>query len=505
MKGNDVLQQNKNQSANCLAVLGTGSDVGKSIVVTALNRCLFNRGIRVVPFKAQNMSNNSGVTPDGLEMGRAQIVQAESAKLAPCVDMNPILLKPTTEVGSQVVLMGKVMNQFTAREYHEFKLQLEKTAQSALNRLRQSYEVVIIEGAGSCAEVNLMKSDIVNLRMAEYADAPVILTADIHRGGVFAQIIGTLACLNRDQRKRIAGFIINRFRGDISLFADGVKWIESRTRKPVFGVLPWFSDFQIEAEDSVVIEKPEKIPTHAIQTPAIAVIRIPHISNFTDFDPLSRIDGLHVYFLASPQNLDRFSAVILPGSKSTRWDLDWLFKTGWATQIMNYSKNGGPLLGICGGYQIMGTKVHDPDGIEGTPGISKGLNILPVETELIAPKTTTRTRFSWNGIIGTGYEIHMGKTIRKGGMSLFQVHEKNGAPVMSEDGCLSTDGNHMGTYIHGLFDNPDIMKNWLKQVKIETSCINDSHGWAARDADYEKLARHFEKHMDMDKILQLIK
>jgi len=498
------IHHNKSKSTRCLAVLGTGSDVGKSVIVTALCRCLYNRGISVAPFKAQNMSNNSGVTPEGLEMGRAQIVQAEAARLAPNVDMNPILLKPTTEIGSQVILMGRVMNQSTAREYHEHKFQLEKAAQSALSRLLTKHEVVVMEGAGSCAEVNLMKNDIVNLRMAEYADAPVILAADIHRGGVFAQIIGTLECLPPEQSKRIAGFIINRFRGDISLFEDGVNWIESRTRKPVFGILPWFSDFRIEAEDSVVIEKPIQVPDYAIQTPAIAVIRIPHISNFTDFDPLFRIDGLHTYFLESPQSLDPFSAVILPGSKSSRWDLEWLFETGWSDRICSYSNDGGHMLGICGGYQMMGIAIHDPDGIEGSPGTTRGLNLLPVETRLIAPKTTRRTIFSWESARGTGYEIHMGKTIRKGGTSLFQVHKTDGTSITCEDGCISEDGTNMGTYIHGLFDQSEITKVWLKRIGIQSLKINSFYGLTARDADYDKLARHFETHMDMEKILQLI-
>ena len=273
--------------APCIAAFGTGSDVGKSVVATALNRFFLNRGISVAPYKAQNMSNNSGVTPEGLEMGRAQIVQAEAARIPPHVDMNPILLKPTTDVGCQVVLMGEAVANQTASEYHTRKEHLFDAACRSLDRLRDQYDLVVMEGAGSCAEVNLMAHDIVNFRMAEYADAPVILIADIHRGGVFAQLVGTLECLPPERRDRIAGFIVNRFRGDIRLFDDGVKWIEAKTGKPVFGVLPWYTHITIEAEDSVVIESQPAVFRGKGEKPAVAVIRIPHISNFTDFDPLS--------------------------------------------------------------------------------------------------------------------------------------------------------------------------------------------------------------------------
>lgn len=500
--------ERKNDSrkrAACLAVLGTGSDVGKSIVTTAICRSLVNRGIRVTPYKAQNMSNNSGVTPEGLEMGRAQIVQAEAARIAPHVDMNPILLKPTSEVGAQVVLMGQVKDSRSASEYHASKAELEHEARDALDRLRRSYDVVVMEGAGSCAEMNLMANDIVNLRMAEYADAPVVLVADIHRGGVFAQIVGTLTCLPPAQRDRIAGFIINRFRGDLSLFEEGTRWIENQTGKPVFGVLPWYSHFRIEAEDSVVIEAPRKVAAHQVKRPAIAVIRIPHISNFTDFDPLDNVDGLGLHFLETPQDLTAFSAVILPGSKSTRSDLAWLHHTGWSTKIQAFVEAGGHVLGICGGYQMMGHAVHDPTGIEGTAGTSPGLSILTVETELKAPKTTTRTQFSWNGIQGTGYEIHMGITRRTGGTALFCIHEKNGKPMPGEDGCISRDGRIMGTYIHGLFDQPEIISKWLGSVGVNGVRVSGVHGLVARDRDYDLLAEHFERHVDMEKLEVLVK
>ena len=285
----------------------------------------------------------------------------------------------------------------TAREYHDQKDALFSTACRALDRLREAYDLVILEGAGSCAEVNLMQHDIVNFRMAEYAGAPVILVGDIHRGGIFGQLIGTLACLPQDCRDRIAGFIINRFRGDISLFQDGTKWIESRSGKRVFGVLPWVDNLAVEAEDSVVIENPGKPAPDKDSRQAIAILRIPHISNFTDFDPLSRISGISAVFIESPQDLSHFKAVIIPGSKNTCFDLRWLHETGWSEMLKTYAANGGHVLGICGGYQMLGTRVHDPEGFEGHPGSTDGLGLLPVETVLKAPKTTTLSAFEVAG------------------------------------------------------------------------------------------------------------
>lgn len=496
--------QQFNAKAPCIAVMGTGSDVGKSIVVTALCRYFVNRGLKVAPFKAQNMSNNSGVTPEGLEMGRAQIVQAEAARLAPHVDMNPVLLKPTSEIGSQVVLLGRVSENTTAVDYHAKKETLFKTAMAALDRLRNDYDLLILEGAGSCAEVNLMDNDIVNLRTAAHAKAPVILVADIHRGGVFAQIIGTLACLKPEHQDLIKGFIVNRFRGDIRLFAAGVDWIEQKTGKRVFGVLPWYDHIHIEPEDSVVIEQPRRVTLGKNDQPSIAVIRLPHISNFNDFDPLSTLRGISVFFLEKVQDLSNFRAVILPGSKNTRFDLEWLQSSGWEAKILSYSQQDGHVLGICGGYQMMGKMVHDPDGIEGRPGSTRGLDLLPVETELKAPKVTTLTRFSRAGVQGGGYEIHMGQTRRQGGMPLFRIHARNGKSTADEDGCLSSRSNSMGTYIHGIFDNPEYVRFWLDHIGLHAIEISELEGLEARNKEYELLVEHFERHVDVDDILKLV-
>lgn len=494
----------KEEKAACVAILGTGSDVGKSIITTALCRIFVNLGLQVAPFKAQNMSNNSGVTPEGLEMGRAQIVQAEAARIAPHVDMNPVLLKPTSDVGSQVVLNGTAWLEASSKSYYRRKEMLFTESCAALDRLRSTYDLVVMEGAGSCAEVNLMANDIVNLRMADYADAPVILVADIDRGGVFAQIVGTLACLTPEQQKAIKGFVINRFRGDIDLFRDGVRWIEQKTGKPVFGVLPWFSHFNIEAEDAVVIQKPRRFTPVNSGLPSIAVIKLPHISNFNDFDPLIQLEGLQVVYLEKHQPLDGFKAVILPGTKSTCSDLQWLHHTGWTDTLKKFAVSGGHVLGICGGYQMLGRLVHDPQGIEGNPGSTPGLDLLPVETELKAPKTTTLTEFSWEGVPGTGYEIHMGQTRLLGGEEMILVNSRNQMLCHDQDGCRSSDGRVLGTYMHGLFDSPEITRLWLQRVGLENLNVNQSHGPVARDAAYELLAEHAGRHLDIDAIAGLL-
>jgi adenosylcobyric acid synthase len=437
-------------------------------------------------------------------MGRAQIAQAESARIAPHVDMNPILLKPTCDIGSQVVLLGEVLADRMAGAYHRKKNRLFSEACNALDRLRTNYEIVVMEGAGSCAEVNLMESDIVNFRMAQYAGAPVILVADIHKGGVFAQIVGTMECLSPKQRDLIIGFVINRFRGDIRLFEDGVTWIETKTGKPVFGVLPWYDHFTIDSEDSVIIENPKPATPENIKSPAVAVIRLPHISNFTDFEALKALELLNVYFLEPVQELSVFDAVILPGSKSTRSDLAWLKQKGWYDQLHTYVKQGRHVWGICGGYQMLGRRVHDPEGLEGNPGSSDGLALLPVETILKAPKTTMVTRFSWGANQGVGYEIHMGQTDRLGGYPLFDVFEQNGGSCRKEDGCITLNSKIAGTYIHGLFDNPSITRQWLQLIGLGHIDIPPAYGYVGKEKAYDLLAEHFKSHVDMEKLNQIL-
>ncbi|MBC2713795.1 MAG: cobyric acid synthase [Desulfobacteraceae bacterium] len=494
------------KKAPCIAVLGTGSDVGKSIVVTALCRIFYQMGVSVAPFKAQNMSNNSGVTPEGLEMGRAQIVQAEAANLIPSVDMNPVLLKPSGKSGSQVVLFGKALGNQSAAAYHKNNDSLFHAAGSTLDRLRDAYDLVVMEGAGSCAEVNLMENDIVNLPMARYADADVILVSDIDKGGVFAQIVGTLACLPEHFRKMVKGFIINRFRGDKRLFEDGVQWIEEKTNIPVIGVIPWFNDIKIDDEDSVAIENTDNFfGQNKRDLPRIAVLRLPYISNFTDINPLKQLKGIQVLYVETPRDLKGFKAVIIPGSKNTRNDLVWLKQTGWTAYLQSYAENGGHLLGICGGFQMLGKFVDDPDGLEEDPGRSIGLGLLDVETVLKAPKITTLSLFSWSGGQGLGYEIHMGQTKRLSGSPMLNVCKRNGVACNDKDGCVSENKRVMGTYMHGFFDTPDMLKKWLEHIGVKSVEVPDVYGLNARNREYDRLADHVRANVDMEKILNLRK
>jgi adenosylcobyric acid synthase len=481
-----------------IAVFGTGSDVGKSIVGAAICRSLAHRGVHVAPFKAQNMSNNSGITPEGLEMGRAQIVQAEAAGIAPHVDMNPVLLKPTGEMGSQVVLNGKAFENSSAVEYHGRKDLYFKEACQAFDRLQDRYEMVVMEGAGSCAEVNLMPSDIVNFRMAEYAGADVVLVADIHRGGVFGQLVGTLECLPKKCRDMIKGFIINRFRGDIELFKGGADWIEEKTGKRVLGVLPWYHHFRIDAEDSVELEECPAVTKLVKGIPAIAVIKLKHISNFTDFHALTDTPGIQVVFVEQPQDLSTFQAVILPGSKNTRSDLNWLRQSGWAGKLTAYEGTGGHILGICGGFQILGQYVEDPQGVEDHPGTTPGLKLLSVGTVLKAPKTTTLSRFSWGDAQGEGYEIHMGHTTRLAGAPLFEVASRNRHSCSDQEGAVSQKGNVSGTYMHGMFDYDAIKFKWLESIGLNLGAGDACDAMSRKDKSYEQLRAHFETHVAMD-------
>lgn len=479
-----------------IAVFGTGSDVGKSIVAAALCRYFADRGERVAPFKSQNMSNNSGITPEGMEMGRAQIVQAEAAGIAPHVDMNPILLKPTGEKKSQVVLNGLVHENQTAMDYHKNKRFYFKKACEAFDRISAKNDRIILEGAGSCAEVNLLDGDIVNFAMAEYADADVILVADIHRGGVFGQIVGTLECLPEKFKKRVKGLLINRFRGDICLFKDGSDWIEKKTGIKVLGVLPWYHHFRIDAEDSVEIETFNNFEMFDKNKPAIGVIRLPHIANFTDLHALSRIKDLQILFFDNAKHLSKFQAVILPGSKNTREDLEWL-KPRFQSALENYC---GSILGICGGYQMLGETVEDPDGLEGIPGASSGMGLLPVNTILKAPKTTTLSEFQWGSALGKGYEIHMGHTEVPVEHAFLNVLKRNATVCNGKDGCIINKGKIAGTYMHGFFDHSEIAEKWLHMVDIKGIDFGTSAS-PDKEKDYRLLKEHFEKHIDIQHLI----
>jgi adenosylcobyric acid synthase len=483
-----------------IAVLGTGSDVGKSIIAAGICRYLADKGQRVAPFKAQNMSNNSGITPEGLEIGRAQIVQAEAARIAPHVHMNPILLKPFGDKQSQVVLNGKVHGNHTAMDYHTRKAFYFEKACQAFDALAAGYDRIVLEGAGSCAEVNLMDTDIVNFPMARYADADVILIADIHRGGVFAQVVGTLTCLPDDYRDMVKGIIINRFRGDIDLFRQGMAWIEQHTGKPVLGVLPWYSHFKIDAEDSVEIEKITNFNSLEKNIPAVAILKLPHIANFTDFHALARIHGLQTVFIDSPKQLDRFAAIIIPGSKNTRNDLSWVLER-FDNPLNDYVRKGGHVFGICGGYQMLGQWVKDPEGLEGSPGQTRGLGLLPVQTLLQSPKTTTLSEFRWGDAYGRGYEIHMGATQLTGGVPFIRIVSRNGIPVNETDGCLADNGQVAGTYVHGFFDFNTIIKKWFDLIGLDHPLDFSIDAAIEKDKDYDHLKKHMETYLDLEALI----
>lgn len=489
-----------------IAVLGTASDVGKSIVATALCRIFSNAGIDVAPYKAQNMSNNSGVTVEGDEMGRAQIVQAHAARVSPHADMNPVLLKPNTDTGAQVVLQGRVCKDRTAREYFGDTSRWAAAAFESLDRLSSRHELVVIEGAGSCAEMNLYSRDFVNFRTARRAGASVILVADIDRGGVFAQVAGTLAVIPPEDRALVKGVIVNRFRGDKALFEDGVKMLESMTGVPVLGVIPWFRGFSIDSEDAVplsAVVDPKHDPSP--DKLGIAAVYFPHISNFTDLAPLEAEPDVELHWLHHPKPLDGYKALVLPGSKNVRGDLEWLFSMGWREHIDAFRASGGLILGICGGYQMLGESIADPHGVEGAPGSSAALGMLPVETVLERDKALCNSTGTICGsdVSVRGYEIHMGRSHACNGelLPLIEVSHRNQRPEPGPDGAVSPDGRVMGTYFHGLFDEHGAREWFLHLLDPDRRTSGDAT--SARDP-YELLASHFADNLDLDALFEIV-
>ena len=492
------------RKADCIAVFGTGSDVGKSIVASALCRIFNDTGLSVAPFKSQNMSNNSFVTADGGEMGRAQVVQAECARVEPTVDMNPLLLKPSGNSKSQVVLRGVAKGEMSSLAFRDGRAELFDTTMESLDRLRDEYELVVIEGAGSCAEVNLRDYDIANFRTALACGAPVIIVADIDRGGVFAQVIGTLELLDNEERALVKGIIINRFRGDPTLFDDGIKFIEERTGVDVLGLVPYFDNIDIDSEDSLHLEKLLDPPVICIDGKInVAVIRLPRISNFTDFAPLERETEINISYLSRAVPLKGIDLVIIPGSKNVRSDLAWLKDTGWADEIKSYVDHGGSLCGICGGYQMLGNLVDDPSGVEGEAGSSEGLSLLDISTVLERQKRLGRVRAKFvadGDSTATGYEIHMGKTVLGEGLKpLFNLSE-NGESTGS-DGAVNENGKVFGTYLHGLFDEWSACEYLLGKFGRLTS-ESGSH-MEYKEKQYDLLADHFRKHLDMERLFNI--
>lgn len=498
-----------------LMILGAGSDVGKSILVTALCRIFARQGIRVAPFKAQNMALNSWITPEGLEMGRAQVVQAQAAGLVPSVDMNPILLKPSSETGSQVIVHGKIYGNFSARDYYRHKPKLVRRVMASFRRLAAAYDLIILEGAGSAVELNLKKNDLVNFSMARRVNAAVLLVADIDRGGVFAATIGSYHLLTPAERRLLAGFIINKFRGDRSLFADGVQIIEKRTGRRVVGVVPYLKDLALPQEDSVALErKTAAIPATWADNNKIriGVLRLPHLSNYTDFDPLEQEAGVVLRYLVPPVDLEPYDLIIIPGTKNTLADLQYLRDTGLAAQLQAYARQGGRIVGICGGYQIMGEVVRDPTGMESPLQELPGLGLLPVTTVMATEKTTTLVEAEFLGVASRplveGYEIHLGQTWAHGsGQPVFRLRRRLGQEVSLMDGWATPDFRLWGTYIHGLFDSDAFRREFLAQLgaatgKSASSTVNFA---AFRETQFDRLAEAVRTALDLDYIYRLIR
>jgi adenosylcobyric acid synthase len=441
-----------------LMVQGTTSDAGKSTVVVALCRLLARRGVHVVPFKPQNMALNSAVTEDGGEIGRAQALQAQAAGLAPHTDMNPVLLKPSSDTGAQVIIHGRVRADMSARDYHQYKMTAMEAVLASHARLRAQYEVVIVEGAGSPAEINLRDRDIANMGFAEAVDCPVILVADIDRGGVFAHLVGTLACLSESERNRVVGFVINRFRGDISLLQPGLDWLEQRTGKPVLAVLPYLQGMYLDAEDAVQPAQTER-GRFKVVVPAV-----PRMSNHTDFDVLRAHPEVDLQFVRADQEIPAADLIILPGSKNTRSDLAWLMGRGWLPALRRHLRYGGKIIGVCGGFQMLGQIVRDPLGVEGAPGDSPALGLLDISTMLSREKRLAQVagRCAFADAAVHGYEIHMG--VSQGAalaQPAFHIEDR-------PEGARSADDQILGTYLHGLFDTPDALAALLHWAGLDS-------------------------------------
>lgn len=491
---------------------GTASDVGKSVLVAGLCRIFYQDGLRTAPFKSQNMALNSGITPEGKEMGRAQIFQAEAAGIVPDVRMNPVLLKPTSDRKAQVVLMGQVATDMDAVSYHEYKPRLREQILSVYTSLAQEFDVLVLEGAGSPAEINLRDRDIVNMGMAEMAQCPVILVADIDRGGVFASIYGTLALLHEHERARVKGVIINKFRGDVALLNPGIEQIESLTGVPVLGVMPWL-DVDLEDEDGVALQKGKYLRTEKRDI-NIAVVQIPHISNFTDFNALAAQPDVRVRYVRHPQELVDVDLVILPGSKNTLGDLVWLRESGMAHAVLQAHQQNIPIVGICGGYQMLGETIIDE--VESGLGTLPGLGLLDTVTHFAQRKTTTQVTATMSSILPDwlsaasglpvrGYEIHMGETTLNGDCLPVMQLQKHGENVA--DGAVTADGRAFGTYLHGLFDSDDFTRALVNGLRERKGLVplDPTFQYAQyKSQQFDLLADAMRQHIDIEKIYTIM-
>lgn len=480
---------------------GTGSDVGKSIIAAAFCRIFLQDGYHPAPFKAQNMALNSYATPEGLEIGRAQAVQAEAAGVPCHTDMNPLLLKPSSDHTSQVVLNGRPIGNRNAYEYfrREGREELRKEVHAAFDRLAARYNPVVMEGAGSISEINLRDSDLVNLPMAMHAGADVILVADIDRGGVFASVYGSVMLLRPEERKHIKGILINKFRGDIRLFESGVKMLEDLCGVPVVGVVPYYKDIYIEEEDSVMLQTKNIRAGQGKVNVAVVLLR--HLSNFTDFNVLERDPRVHLFYTNNTDELMKADIILLPGSKSTLSDLYELRRNGVAQAIVRAHREGATVMGICGGYQLMGREVCDPDHVEGEIERLPGLGLLPVSTRMQGEKVTRQVRFRFleDSAVCEGYEIHMGTTTP---LADVPVSPLNHLADGREDGYF-VDRTCMGTYVHGILDNPSVIDYLLEPFadKLKETAFDYK---AFKEEQYDKLAAHVRKHIDLPLIYQIL-
>ncbi len=498
--------------ARVLMIQGTSSSVGKSLLTTALCRVFARRGLRVAPFKAQNMSNNAAVCADGAEIGRAQAVQAAAAGVEPTADMNPVLLKPETDARSQVIVLGRPWRTMRAANYYRRREELWPVVTTALDRLRAAHELVLIEGAGSPVELNLRAVDIANMAVARHASAPVLLVGDIDRGGVFAQLLGTLLLLEPGDRKLVRGLVVNKFRGDRALFADGVRILEERGGVPVLGVVPHLTGLAIPEEDAVALDTVGPVSL-AVEVDVV-VIRLPHVANFDDFDPFLRDSGVGLRYVSTVAELGQPHAVILPGTKSTVSDLSWLRAQGLAAAIQHLAREGTAVVGVCGGYQMLGQVIRDPLGVESAVSEVPGLGLLPVETTFEATKATYQTQARVRGGSGwlsflerqevTGYEIHLGRT--SGGHPWLEIVQRNGRGVGLLDGAVSEDSRVWGCYLHGLFANDVLRRVWLDSLRrggarsaVTASSSDSLHG------ELERLADAVEAALDMNQLEAILR
>jgi len=491
-------------------IQGTASSVGKSVIVTALCRIFRQDGFRVAPFKAQNMALNSFVTREGGEIGRAQAVQAEAAGIEPSIHMNPVLLKPEADAKSQVIVLGKVAKNLKANEYYDYTRYLLPVIEDSLNRLRSTYDIVVIEGAGSPAEINLKQREIVNMRVARMAGVPVFLVGDIDRGGVFASLVGTLELLTEEERHLIKGFIINKFRGDLALLKPGLDFLEKRTGRPVLGVLPYFQGISIAQEDSVYLD--ERTKRHSGQNVNIAVIRLPHISNYDDFDPLEEL-GCTVHYVSEPSELGSPDLIILPGTKSTIADLVYLRQQGLAEVVVRQAKAGTPVIGICGGYQMLGKTINDPYEIESREGAVSGLGLLDIETTFAQAKTTTQVKArvvadrglfeGLNGMEVSGYEIHLGQTRSQNHQPAFEILETPQGKVSYFDGAVGDNGLVFGSYLHGLLHNVNFTQTLLNRLRQVRGLLVAPAVSLNKDRQYDELASIVRQNLNMREVYKI--